>query len=161
MNNSFKLARKNPRRKTFESLEDEGVVVVLLALIFVSIVLVIAALVIDHFRGIIATDDLQKAADASALAAAKELDGTLQGWKNAKRAAIAVLKQNKLYGTSGALPNDFALETTQRMQGHNLLKSWSSVLQVQTIVITQIFSTLQNKSRLPLQRLPIQRLLGL
>ena len=78
-----------------------------LALIWVLMtglaLLSIVALAIDLARRQIISRHIQNAADAAALAGVNQLNGTIQGWQSAKRAAIATLRQQNIMGSGGVL----------------------------------------------------------
>ena len=77
-------------------LNETGGMMALIAVV-VSAILALTALVIDHSRLEVTLNHIQRAADASALAGAKELDGTPEGWQEAKLAALAVFQTNALH----------------------------------------------------------------
>jgi hypothetical protein len=77
---------------------QSGSILVLVA-IFLLPALAIVALVIDHSRQEIALQQLQDCGDAASLAASSKLDGTVYGWKNAKRSAMAVIKNCQVLGS--------------------------------------------------------------
>lgn len=104
------LIRMHHRRYPFLRTHEAGAILVIVALIVLTVIISIAALVIDNARATITATDLQKTVDAASLAGSKELDGTVQGWKNAKRAVIALLKINSVFGSTGALPAGFVLD---------------------------------------------------
>lgn len=84
---------------------ENGLALLLIVFIILGIVGVLS-LVVDLSREEISIDDLQIAAEAASLAGAKSLDGTELGWRNAKRAVIAALKQNTIYGSLTRLNPD-------------------------------------------------------
>ena len=73
---------------------QRGAVVIIVA-VCLFFLIGLLALVLDLGQLYIAKTELQNAADASALAGAKELNGTLAGIQNAKSAACTVAQMNK------------------------------------------------------------------
>ncbi len=82
--------------RIFRKRDEEGVVLVLVAM-FIAVLLGFAALVTDIPLQELNVRELQNAADAAAHAMAVRLDGTKQGWLDAKRAGFRVLKDSSLH----------------------------------------------------------------
>ena len=78
---------------------ETGLFIPLFALIVVAAITMMA-LVIDHSKESLALETLQRAADAAALAGARNLDSSRAGWLNAKKAAVLAIKKNPIHGTS-------------------------------------------------------------
>ena len=79
-----------------ERKEAGGVILVALSLSFLLIF--ILGICIDLTRAQLAGRTLQNIADSLALASTVRLDGTKEGWRDAKRSAIGFFKANELYG---------------------------------------------------------------
>lgn len=90
-----------PIRSRFGS-QEAGVTLVFFALMLFGI-FGIAALVIDHGKEEISVYQLQRSADAAALAGARRLNGQITGWWEAKKAAVVTLKSNPIHGMRGDL----------------------------------------------------------
>ncbi len=71
----------------------------------------IAALVVDHSKEEIAVTNIQRSADAAALAAARRLNGRVDGWWDAKKAAVAAIKRNPIHGANNEALATVALKT--------------------------------------------------
>ncbi len=89
-------AHTPPRSKNFLS-HDRGFTMPLFAML-IAVFLGIAALVIDHSKEEIAVQNIQRAADAAALAAARRLNGRVDGWWDSKKAAIVAVRSNPIHG---------------------------------------------------------------
>jgi hypothetical protein len=76
-----------------------GVVMIWVAMCL-TVLLSLVALSIESARKTSILSEVQHASDAASVAAAAQLDGTVQGWRNAKRVAIAVLKNQTIPGVS-------------------------------------------------------------
>ncbi|RIL09198.1 MAG: hypothetical protein DCC75_07115 [Proteobacteria bacterium] len=72
--------------------------VIIWAVLLAPVLLAIAALAIDISLHLVRQHDAKKAADAAAIAASQSFNGSLQGWRDAKRAALAALKNAKVTG---------------------------------------------------------------
>lgn len=70
---------------------ESGVIQIWLLGVLVAI-LTFAAYTVDLSRKELTVKQLQDAADAASLAASLKLDGTREGWKDAKRAAIGIIR---------------------------------------------------------------------
>jgi len=70
--------------------------------IVIALMFLIAALVVDHSKEEIAVENIQRTADAAALAAARRLNGRVDGWWDAKKAAVVALKRNGILGSDMA-----------------------------------------------------------
>jgi hypothetical protein len=68
--------------------------------LLVSVIVIFAALIVDHSKEEIAVQGLQRSADAAALAAAKQLNGRLDGWWDAKKVAALALQKNPIHGAT-------------------------------------------------------------
>jgi Putative Flp pilus-assembly TadE/G-like len=100
-----------------EESNQSGSIIALVA-IFLLPALAIVALVIDHSRQEIALQQLQDCSDAASLAASSKLDGTIYGWKNAKRSAMAVVKNCQILGSE--VNDDFRANNDIRLsEGHS------------------------------------------
>lgn len=69
-------------------------------LIFGTVFMATTALVVDLLRQQIVLRQAQNAADASAVAAARVFDGTVQNWGEAKKVAIAALRHQNVMGVA-------------------------------------------------------------
>lgn len=78
---------------------EQGISVIFVALLL-AVFVGLLALALDFSRYRLAVRHIQDAADAAALAAARRLDGTANGWRTAKRFAIKTLRQQTLSGVS-------------------------------------------------------------
>lgn len=79
--------------------DERGITLVFIALILFA-AFGLAAMVVDHAKEEVAVGQIQRTADAAALAAARELNGQVSGWWNAKKAALAVLRSNPIHGVT-------------------------------------------------------------
>ena len=68
-------------------------VALLLPLIFFAV-----AFVVDHSTESLSVATIQNTADISALSAVRRFDSTIEGWRDAKKAAISSLKNNSIHG---------------------------------------------------------------
>lgn len=84
--------------------QDRGAFLLLFCL-FLFVAITMLAMVIDQSRESLALETIQRAADASALAAVRQLDSTQQGWNNARRAAVLALKSNPVHGARSGFEN--------------------------------------------------------
>jgi uncharacterized membrane protein len=88
--------------------DDERGSILLVTLALAILVLYLSLLVVDLRRAEYAANGIQRAADAAALAGLTELvassDSDADKWKNAERAALAVLKQNEIF-LAGDVPD--------------------------------------------------------
>ena len=88
---------------------EQGVVLVLFAVLLTGI-FGVATLVVDLGREEISARQTRNAADAAALAGARYLDGSTEGYRSAKRAALGTLRITGLYGAKvRGLPDNFVL----------------------------------------------------
>lgn len=78
---------------------QEGVALIWVAMCLM-IILALVGIVIESSRKTTMTSEIQHASDAAAVAAAAELDGTINGWLNAKRVAVAVIKSQTIPGVN-------------------------------------------------------------
>ncbi len=76
---------------------ESGVTIPFIGIV-ISLIFLIAALVVDHSKEEIAVTNLQRAADSAALAAARRLNGRVDGWWDSKKAAVVALKRNSVLG---------------------------------------------------------------
>lgn len=94
------LTVKHPRYSLANS--EHGAIMLLMVLLITGMIGVVA-LVVDSSREQLTMNHLQSTSDAAAIAAATQLDGTFQGWAKAKRAAVASLRANMIYGAAEGL----------------------------------------------------------
>ena len=87
------------KRKTGlpNALNDEQGLSLILAASLVFFIVALTALVVDHLRLQTSLQQLQRAADAAALAGARQLDGRATSWDRARSAALDVLAKNNVY----------------------------------------------------------------
>lgn len=85
-------------------------------------IVAVLAMVVDHSRQSLSLETLQRAADAAALAGAKRFNGKLNGWREAKQAAVLALKQNPIHGVTPEL-----LATLQLLEGPSAFNAPTSV----------------------------------
>lgn len=91
-------------------LGESGVVQIWLLGVVLS-VLALAAYTVDLSRKQLTAKQLQDAADAASLAASLKLDGTREGWKDAKRAAIGIIRNYDILTAGRALQDaSFAMD---------------------------------------------------
>ncbi|MEO5326473.1 pilus assembly protein TadG-related protein [Mesorhizobium sp. CC13] len=81
--------------------DDERGIAMLLVAIMLPVIVGFALLVIDMSRVNTLHNDLQKAADSFALAAAAELDGTTGAWTRAERAMATLVQNQSYFSTAG------------------------------------------------------------
>lgn len=79
--------------------EQKGSIFLLITVVL-AVSFMVAGLVIDNGREELTVQNVQRAADAAALAGASRLDGTIDGWRRAKIFAVATLRQNRIHGVS-------------------------------------------------------------
>ncbi len=95
---------------------NERGTIILITVYLIVAVLYLSLLVVDITRAKYAVNSIQRSVDAASLAAVTELvlssETASDRWKNAKRAAFGVLRQNPIFMSSG-LP-DVADNTTHR-----------------------------------------------
>lgn len=84
-------------RQKYALIREDGAVIFLFALL-VTVIFGVAALMIDVPRQEVVVQELQTAADAAALAAATQLNGTEAGWERAELAARRALQDNTVQG---------------------------------------------------------------
>ncbi|MCC6219828.1 MAG: hypothetical protein IT291_01150, partial [Deltaproteobacteria bacterium] len=87
----------NSNDRRTRAFDERGSVIVFVALL-IGVMVGVVGLVVDHSRHAVTALHLKTVADAASLAASRKLDGTHDGWRQAKRAAVAVLRQSKIYG---------------------------------------------------------------
>lgn len=99
---------QNQRPK--EHLSTEQGTIAVIAAILLPALLAVVALVLDNNREQYSAVSIQNAADAAALAAVSQLDGSLSGWLASKRSAIHTLERNPIFGASDDYGSSLALE---------------------------------------------------
>jgi Putative Flp pilus-assembly TadE/G-like len=87
-------------RKFHESRYSQGGVALIWVAMCLMIILALVGIVIESSRKTTMTSEIQHASDAAAVAAAAELDGTINGWLNAKRVAVAVIQSQTIPGVT-------------------------------------------------------------
>lgn len=78
---------------------ERGFTLPLFALL-IAVFIGISALVIDHSKEELAVQNLQRSADATALAAVRQLNGRIDGWWDSKKAAVVAFRANPIHGAS-------------------------------------------------------------
>jgi len=84
------------------ALQSEAGVTIPFFALLIAVFVMIASLVVDHSKEEIAVTNLQRSADAAALAAARQLNGKVDGWWNSKKAAALAVKRNPIHGANVA-----------------------------------------------------------
>ena len=75
---------------------EHGGIIALFAIVL-GLAVMVASLVVDHGKEELTVENLQRSADAAALAGARALDGRIDGWRSSKKAAMHTLRRNSVH----------------------------------------------------------------
>lgn len=75
---------------------ERGGIITLFALVL-GLAVMVAALVVDHGKEELTVENLQRSADAAALAGARSLNGRIDGWRESKKAAMHAIRRNSVH----------------------------------------------------------------
>jgi hypothetical protein len=104
-------------RTKMDWLRRENGATILLFAVLMGVAIMITALVIDHGKGELAGETIQRSADAAALSAVRRIDGTIDGWRTAKLRGLSLGNGSSSYwDTHDSVPASatFSTPTTDR-----------------------------------------------